>query len=236
MGRMNTGTSIVLAVAIGAGATWLWTSRGVEPAARHTSYHQSVALVKPSPPEVPSSSRSQPDRHSGESSGLPNVAPSVDAIPGVRDDSTYDRMLAFAQSDPRSASTARDIIEKRERFVFSPDDPDWGRRTEQALRDFFRAKTAGGGPQITSISCRSAGCEVQALSQPFCGGTPCELQAPSERRAAPDNVDPVGPLRGDWPGGLLLRRLALIIQPVGDRAGIIVTYSREARKPEATSP
>ena len=230
MRTMNTRLSIVLALAIGAGATWLWTST------------ENVAPKRPAPPELPDSSRSQPDKHSGQSGALPKDAPpvasvappSLDSIAGVRDDSTYDRMLAVAQSDPGSASTARDIFEERERFVLTPHDPDWGRRTEQALRDFFQAKIVGGGPQITSISCRSTGCEVQALSQPICGGASCELQAQSERsadRVELNNVDLIGPLRADWPGGLPLRRQALIQQVVGDRAGIIVTYSREARKP-----
>jgi hypothetical protein len=145
-------------------------------------------------------------------------------------------MLAVAQTDPDSASTLRDILKQRESFIYAPDDPDWGRRTEQALRNFFQTKNARGSPQITSISCRSAGCEIQALSEPFCGGMPCELQAQRENPAVPDNVDPFGALREDWPGGLPLKRQALIFQPVGERAGIIVTYSREAREPQAHSP
>jgi hypothetical protein len=228
MRTTRTGLSIVLAVAIGAAITWFWMSRSVVPVVRPTSQPQSVVPHEPAPPEVPDNPRS------------PAVAsvtsPIANAIAPARDDSTYDRMLAFAQSEPLSESTARDLIEKRERFLFTPDDPDWGRRTEQALRNALEAKTAGGGSQITSVSCRSAGCEVQALSQPFCGGTPCELWVQGERRAGPDNVDPVAPFRTDWPGGLPLRRQALIVQHVGDRSGVIVTYSREAGTPERSDP
>lgn len=51
-----------------------------------------------------------------------------------------------------------------------------------------------------------------------------------------NSADPVGLLRGDWPGDLPLRREALIQQAVGDRMGILVTYSRETRRPQRRSP
>lgn len=233
MRATHTGLSIVLAVAIGASFTWLWTSRGAEPAASGTHERISFAPQAPAFPEVPGSPRSEPDRLTVALPVASMTPPSVVATASAADDSTYDRMLAFAQADPGSASTVRDLIEKRERFLFTPDDPDWGRRTEQALRDFLQAKTAGGGPQITSVSCRSAGCEVQALSQPLCPPPGCELQNQSERsdRAAPNSVDPLGPLRGDWPADLPLRREAIITQVIGGRAGFIVTYKREPRQP-----
>ena len=112
------GLSIVLAVAIGGGIAWLWSGRASAP---HSDL-QSAAAQKKASVELPGT---QPDRHSGESPNVePAVAsvaqPSADAATGLHDDSTYDRMLAFAQSNPYSASTARDIIEKHERFLFTP--------------------------------------------------------------------------------------------------------------------
>jgi hypothetical protein len=159
-------------------------------------------------------------------------APAVSAA--VRDDSIYDRMVAFAQADPRFARMARDLARERENFLFTPDDPEWARPAEQALRDYFESRATTDGPRVTAISCRSAGCEVQALGPPLCGGTPCELQAQrSPEGPVPDGVDPVGPLRADRPAGLPLRRQAIFGEPIGDRFGIIVTFSREAQAPPA---
>jgi hypothetical protein len=163
---------------------------------------------------------------------VPVSTPAVSA--GGGDDSIYERMVAFAQADPRFTRMARDLARERESYLFTPDDPEWARPAEQALRDYFEAGATAEGPRVTSISCRSAGCEVQALGPPLCGGTPCELQAqrPPEE-PVPNSVDPVGALRADWPAGLPLRRRAIFGEPIGDRFGIIVTFSREAQAPPA---
>ncbi len=223
MRTVSTGLAVVLPVVIGASVTWLWMSRPVQVAAPRTSELRS----RPELPQVPRNSRTGPDRRSGESGGRrPQAAPaSVTQDAGTAtvtyDDSTYESMLTFAQSDPGSANTVRDLIAERTRFALTADDPEWARRTEQALWDFFQANAGDGGLRVTSVACRSAGCEVQAVSQALCYGPPCE------------EGDPIGQLRGDWPGGLPLRRQIIISQIVSDRAGIIVTYSRE--EPEDSS-
>jgi hypothetical protein len=219
MRTWNTGLSVVLAVMIGAAATWLWMSRPLHLAA-HTSQRQG----RPELPQVPRITRTEPDRRAADSGSRPQVTPASLTAPAGRatvvyDDSTYESMLTFAQSDANSGHTARDIVAERDRFALTPDDPEWARPTERALWDFFQAST--GGPTVTSVACRSAGCEVQAVSQPLC-------------YAACDGYDPAGQLRGDWPGDLPLRRQLMIWQLVGDRAGVIVTYSRE--EPADTSP
>jgi hypothetical protein len=136
--------------------------QGVESTAHRASHIQSVRSEKPASKEMPPQSDGPPKVTSPIAS-----APSVEETAAIRNDSTYDKMLAFAQADPR---------------------------------------------QQRSLVTRSAD------------------------QVEPANVDPFAPLRADWPGDLPLRRQAVIDQPVGDRFGIIVTYRREVRKQEATSP
>jgi hypothetical protein len=132
-------------------------------------------------------------------------------------------MLDFIQSRSLSSRLAQDLTETHERFLSTPDDPEWSRRTEQALRDFFRAKSAASRFEITSISCRSAGCEVQALGERYDehGVFAAEVPAMS------------APLREPWPVG---RTLKLSMPPMtadlGDRISFMVSYTRVDANPE----
>jgi hypothetical protein len=234
---MNTGLSIVLAVAIGLAVTWLWTSRGGEPATSRTPELQSGAPQAPVPPATQGNSRPQPAMHSGESSGLaqsapaaPSVAPPpVEGIAAARDDSTYFKMLALMHSRPDTAKVAQVFSKMHDSFVLTPDDPDWGRRTEQALRDFFREQSTDGRLEITSISCRSEGCEVQALAE-----NPGAPAVPSAEE--PASREPPVALREDLPVGLSLKKQGVFVLPLGDRSGYVVTYTRVERQREASSP
>jgi hypothetical protein len=138
-------------------------------------------------------------------------------------------MLSGAQADPFRPSTHQELIDRHERFLSAPDDPDWARVAEQQLWTFFQAR-AGKVLEITSVSCRSVGCEVQALAQPPCGGARCAGPPPLP------NVDPFAPIRVDWPAGLPLRREAIVEQPVGDQRGFFIAFTREARIGTASSP
>jgi hypothetical protein len=234
---MNTGVSIVLAVTVGLAVTWLWTSRGVEPATGRTPELKSVAGKAPAPPATQGTSRPQPAMHSRESSGLPQGAPAAasaapppgGAIAAARDDSTYFKMLALMHSRPDTANVARVFSQMHDSFVLTPDDPDWGRRTEQALRDFFRAQPADGGLEITSISCRSEGCEVQALAE--------NSGAPGGPAAeGPVAREPPVALREELPASLPLKQQGVFVLPLGDRSGYVVTYTRVEPQHEAPSP
>ena len=240
------GSAIVLAVIIGAVATWLWQNREAQSTANPTSQ---PAVVVPAEQSLPPMAENPPPQPAPEQPLTePSAQPSQPAIvtpPPVRaaarfgDDSTYEKMLAYAQlrASPGSEDTARDITQWRQSFLATPDDPEWARKMEQSLWNFFQKKTASGdGPQVTSVSCRESGCEVQALSQPFCGGKPCELQSQEEKPPESENVDPLELFRGGAPGNLPVSRMLIMQQPVGDRAGIIITYRRTGLKAEIGMP
>jgi hypothetical protein len=221
MRTLNARWIVALGVAMGAVVTWLWGSNGVMPSA-------SRAVV----PQT-----SVPHALAGPQAAL-------SAIPTARDDSTYSRMLALAVSRSDAAEVTRMIAGTHERFVLTPDDPDWGRQTEQALRDFFRSRSANKskGIEITSVSCRSAGCEVQAEVQ---------MQGPIEpvvgngsTTASVDEENGREVLQEIWPVGPSLRREDYLGSDLYDTVGtaesvgFIVWYRRVEPKPEAhsTSP
>jgi hypothetical protein len=186
-------------------------------------------------PPAPDGGRSLPDRHSQISIRLPESAPrtasvpppSVNAILAARDDSTYFRILATAQAIPKAAEGLRRLTEWHDSFILTPDDPGWGRPTEQALREFLQKQSAGSRLEITSISCRSEGCEVQALDET------------TDVRGVPTNEGPkmlAMPLNADWPVGPSLRQQAGIFFSLGDRNGIMIMYKRVRPTAEAASP
>ncbi len=94
----------------------------------------------------------------------------------------------------------RRINERHERFVLTSDDPQWGRQTEQALRDFFASHSANknSGIEITSVSCRSEGCEVQAVVQMAVPGSDSGTAVATQHggrdpREVLHEISPVGP-------------------------------------------
>ncbi len=192
-------SAIVLAVAIGAGATWLWQNREARSALDSTSQPYRCCLhetdggartghpsatpaatttaaeaARPSNPTPMTSAAGQRERPRGRRYDLREDA-GLRAVPGP-----------IGTPEP---TTRRATSPSGARVFATPDDPDWARKTEQSMWDFFQKKSASGdGPQVTSVSCRSSGCEVQALESALRGGTPCELQhSRKTRRAAPEN-------------------------------------------------
>jgi hypothetical protein len=241
MRSVNSSHTVVLGVVIGAAVTWLWVSRGGVPTARSTVEPQRVA-----PPTSRTLRLSVPptEVHTRESSGVANKAgPAVSARPSLgdasrvaRDDSTYLRMLELAASRSDAAEATRKISEMHERFVLTPDDPDWGRRSEQALRDFFHSRSANKsrGIEITSVSCRSAGCEVQAkiqMAQEF--GEPQSAAGGPETAAGQESAgaDPRTAIQETWPVGQSLKQEDYIGSEVGDSVGFIVWYQRVGTSP-----
>jgi hypothetical protein len=224
MRRLNSALSIVIAVAIGMVAVWLWTRKGTD--ASTTQSHAASHVAVPQLQGAPSRALSAPSPPSANTTNA-SSSPAA-ATPGrIPNDATYDRMLSVSQATPLRPGTHQELIERHERFLSAPDDPDWARTAEQQLWTFFQAR-AGSVLQITSVSCRSAGCEVQALMKPPCGGGPCEGPLPA-------NVDPFAPIRVDWPAGLPLKREAIVEQFVGDEGGLYVTFTRDARASEGAS-
>jgi len=181
--------------------------------------------------------------HSRESSGPPESRrPALSAIPTARDDSTYFRMVALATSRSDAAEVSRKITETHERFILTPDDQDWGRQTEQALRDFFRSQSAdkSNGIEITSVSCRSAGCEVQAEVQMQGPNEPAVGKGSKTASVGEENgrKDPREVLQEIWPVGPSLRREDYLGSDLYDSVGtaesvgFIVWYRRVEPKPE----
>jgi hypothetical protein len=142
-------------------------------------------------------------------------------------------MLAVAISRSDAAEVTRKITEMHERFALAPDDPDWGWHTEQALRDFFNSRSANksNGIAVTSVSCRSDGCEVQA-----------EVQMQGAVGQEDGHADPREVLHDTWPVGPSLKLEEYIGSDLEDRVGnaevvgFIVWYTRVTPSTEATSP
>jgi hypothetical protein len=156
-------------------------------------------------------------------------------------------MLALASVRSDGAEVTRELTSKHQRFVFGPDDPVWGRQTEQALREFFRSRSANqsGGIEITSVSCRSAGCEVQAEVQMQAPSEPVFTGTDSETTSVGrDGVreDPREALEDIWPLGPSLRRADHIGSDLfenagtAEKVGFVVWYNRMEPKAEAPSP
>lgn len=109
-------------------------------------------------------------------------------------------MLALAVSRADGTDVIRRINARHERFVLTPDDPQWARQTEQALRDFFTSRSANrdSGIEITSVACRSEGCEVQAVVQMPVPGSDSDTAIATQRsggdpREVLHEISPVGP-------------------------------------------
>jgi hypothetical protein len=237
---LNTRWIVVVVIVIGAAVTWLWVGRAVMPIASGTAEPQAAALHELAPPT---------EAHSQEQSGpLGRARPPVPAIPrpeaviaGPSDDSTFARMLALAVSRSDAAEVTRRISETHERFVLTPDDPGWARQTEQALRDFFRSRSANtsAGIEITSVACRSAGCEVQAVVQMAFAASNSETASISQESG---RQDPREVLHEIWPVGPTLKQEDYIGSDLfesdgtAESVGFIVWYARIKPQQEPSSP
>lgn len=210
------GILIVLAVILGAAGAWFWTRGGVERA------DPPSAGAPPSKPATSSERAPSPTGTSVDTpvSSLPaerapTTPPLASSAPPPRDDSTYYRMVAIIQSLPRSAEHARTISDLHESVVDAPDDPEWARRTEQTLRDFYRENAGDGRFQVTSIACRSSGCEVQGI------GPRVERRDPTD-----DSPPPITRIPADRPVGPLSRPGPVLFVDLGDSTGYIAIYRR----------
>jgi hypothetical protein len=225
---MNTKLNVVLAVMIGAGVTWLWTVRQEEPAAtgsspatlRVTAQGSAPSRDSGLEPSEPVSSSKEAVRSPDSTSRAMAVTPPVNATSAIRDDATYDRMLAIAQTYPDWLDIRANLTKMHERFVLTSDDPDWARPMEKSLREFFNARTAGKPFEFTSVSCRSGRCEVQ-------------VQVQLDRRADPGGeVDRqqqkmLEPIHDTRPlGHSVLRQDAIESVPMEDRVGILISYQQ----------
>jgi hypothetical protein len=239
MDRLRTPWIVAIGVTLGAAVTWLWLGAGVMSPVRraveprlHTPHALEPAHLSLRPSVMRSPISSGPSERA-----RPSIAVRAEAT--ARDDSTYSRMLAVAVSRSDATEVMRKISETHERFVVTPDDPDWARQTEQALRDFFSARSANrsGGIEITSVSCRSAGCEVQAVVQMAVPGSDSAAAFTSGR----SGLDPREVLHESSPVGASLKQEDYIGSDLGESDGIsegvgfIVWYRRLGRDPQATS-
>jgi hypothetical protein len=220
---VKVGFAIVLAFAMGATVTWLWIGNGGGPALRGNAEQQNVSMKGSAFPHAPAG------KSSALAANVPTPAPTsshaVQTSVGARDDATYFRVLAAMQAVPQAAPQLRPLMAWHQSFVLTPDDPDWGRQTEQALKEFLQKQSAFGHLEITSISCRSENCEVQLLG---------EL---SDRRVPANEglMMPPKALVVDYPVGPSLRQQGAIRMGLGDRTGIILMYKRVRQEFEATS-
>ena len=156
----------------------------------------------------------------------------VPEVMGSRDDTTYRKVLASASFFPQSKDVIRSISERHEQFVLTPDsDADWGRRTEKALRDFFQTSASDGAVQITSVSCRSDACEVQAELQqklPSAADDSAEIRPGADPAAAMHEERLFGgSLRQEKSVGLSVDR---------DHIGFVTWYKRMETPADTRSP
>lgn len=219
---MKAGLAILLALAIGATVTWLWIGMGAVPALRGNPDLQN-ASPEASVPNAPAEKSSVPLGKAP--AAAPTSSPSVQAVAGARDDATYFRVLAAMQAIPQAAAQLRPLMAWHESFVLTPDDPDWGRPMERALREFVQKQSALGHLEITSISCRSENCEVQLL------GELSDSRVPANEGL----MMPPKPLVVPYPVGPSLREQAAVRMGLGDHTGIILMYKRVRQETEATS-
>lgn len=216
--------AIVLAAVIGAVVAWLWARVDSGPKASSSLEPKS----SPSPARASSEARDKDLESSGDLHAVPPPTPvpplSAELHATARDDSTYFRVLAAMQARAEVADQLRVLMAWHEHFISTPDDPDWARQTERALRDFVQKHTAGGRLQVTSVSCRADNCEVQAL------GTMSDSRVPADERLMMPPTD----LVVDYPVGPTLREQAGIRLGLGDRTGILLLYKRVRPEAEAT--
>jgi hypothetical protein len=220
---VKVGLAIALAFAIGVAVTWLWMGNGAVRELRGRPQQQNV-----SPKES-----AFPNTHAENASALPGKAPAaapsssraVQPAAGARDDATYSRVLAAMQAVPEAAAQLPPLMAWHESFVLTPDDPNWARPMEQALKEFLQKQSAVGHLDITSISCRSENCEVQILGELSDSRVPADegLMMPPKALVV---AHPVGPS---------LREQAAVRMGLGDRTGIVLMYKRVHPETEAAS-
>jgi len=130
------------------------------------------------------------------------------------------------------------LAANRKRLVgrmWGTDDPDWGRQTEHALRKFFGAHSASNsdGIEVTSVSCRSAGCEVQAVVHMTVPGSDSDATLTGQG----SGEDPREALHEISPAGTSLKQQDYIGSDLGESdgtsegVGFIVWYRRLGRGP-----
>ncbi len=218
MRELRNGLVLIAVVVLGALVTWRWTHRDAEPVARAGVETANVERPIPKTQAMPESSLPpSPGNSSEPPKSVPAAAaPSADLSAPARDDSTYYRLLATIQALPRGADHARTITELHESIVDAPDDPEWTRAMERKLRENYSELEKGGRFALTSVVCRSTGCEVQAL------GPRIERRTDSagEETPAPE------PFPQDRPVGPLSRPGPVLYVDLGDSMGYLAIFRR----------
>ena len=218
MRATRNGLVLIVAVVLGALVTGWWTRRDAEPVARSVVETPNLERPAPAPQEIPESPPSPRPGNAGEvSKNVPaTAAPPANLSAPPRDDSTYYRMVAMIQSLPRTAEHAGTIAELHEGIVDAPDEPEWARKMERTLLDLYREQAGDGSIRITSVVCRSSGCEVQAV------GPRVERRDDSAEEAAPGPR----PFPADRPVDSLARPAPVVFVDLGDSMGYLAIYRR----------
>lgn len=233
MNARDTALIIGLAAMIGAAVSWLW----IHEARMSRDVASRSAAPSPLPSFSPPEANAQERRTAPQTAPMPGpITSTVPSRPpastGPRDDSTYLKVLASASFFPQSKDVIRSISQRHEQFVLTPDsDADWGRRTEQALRDFFQTSSSDGAVQVTSISCRSDACEVQAeLRQ--------NLPSPSDDSAnIRPGADPAATMHEEQLfGGSLRQEKSVGLSVDRDHIGFVTWYKRMDDRSDTRSP
>jgi hypothetical protein len=160
--------NVALAVAFGAVALLLW---------RHWSLPHSKVAVEvegPANPERPDGARVKEGLVPG---GVPTERPPTDVVataestaadsraPAPRSPATspYEIALEQFREEQPGGSFRKSLTQAHERIMNAQDDPAWTRAMERQLADFIYGQPEAAGLEISSIVCRSIGCEIQIL-------------------------------------------------------------------------
>ena len=163
--------NIVLAVACGTAVVLLWqhfdaarTKNEVlpgDPGARQESARIEAEQV-PRPSPVPATTPpatgavAVAGRESTPSTVSPRPVPPFATTP-------YDRYIEKFRALPDTEDMVKALEQAHERIMSAADDPGWARAEERQLTDFIYAQVEASRLEISSIVCRSNGCETQIL-------------------------------------------------------------------------
>jgi hypothetical protein len=144
----------------------------------------------------------------------------------------YERALRALEAQggaDGTAETAEFLRQKHQDIVTSIDDPTWTRTTEQQLLSFFYSQPEIGGAdglEIASVSCRSVGCEIQALAISAEAQTAAGAKESGGLQAAVSRVRDSKQLSVPFQVDLFYT------MKVGDRLAYIVTLKRQPTEKE----
>jgi len=160
---------IALAVACGIAVVLLWrhfdatrAKNQVAPAdsgARQESAHieaERGSRPSPMPATAPAATVAVAGRESTPSAVSPRPVPPLATT-------LYDRYIEKFRALPDTEDMVKALEQAHERIMSAADDPGWARAEERQLTDFIYAQVEASRLEISSIVCRSNGCETQIL-------------------------------------------------------------------------